>query len=118
VLDEHLELGVDVYRDEDSDWRAFDVARVYGHTECARLLIDHNADVNAKTEYGSTALHCATDNSGTMDCVKLLVQHGAVVNCQTNVGWTPPVIFMKIGESRIIYSSRRRTSTTTLLKGC
>jgi hypothetical protein len=60
-----------------------------GHTECAQLLIDYNADVNAKDTNGDTsALHVAV-GGGDLSCVKLLVQNGADVNCQEDDGWTP-----------------------------
>jgi ankyrin repeat protein len=56
-----------------------------GHKECARLLIDHKANVNAEDEGGSSALYRAV-RMQNMGCAKLLVQNGADVNRQTKVG--------------------------------
>jgi ankyrin repeat protein len=80
LLNDHLDVDVDEYRDDEYDWRALDIACVDGHTECTRLLIDHKADVNAKDEGSPAALHNAAD-SKQLDLVELLVQHGADVNC-------------------------------------
>jgi hypothetical protein len=88
LLNDHLNVDVDEYRDDEYDWRALDIACVDGRTECARLLIEHKADVNAKDEGGPAALHNAAD-SEKLGLVKLLVQHGADVNCIDEHGWTP-----------------------------
>jgi hypothetical protein len=88
LLKEHPEVDVDEFKDDDNDERALAAACYKGHTECARLLIDHKANVNAKYGTGWTALYEAAVG-GYVACVELLVQNGADVNCQTNVGWTP-----------------------------
>jgi ankyrin repeat protein len=87
LLEEHPDLDVDGYKDV-SGWRALLWACYYGHTDCARLLIDHKADIHAKTNAGNSPLYGATQG-GQLGCVKLLVQHGADVKCQDNDGWTP-----------------------------
>jgi hypothetical protein len=87
LLEEHPELDVDGYKDEDG-WRALYLACSSGHTDCARLLIDHKADIHAKTNSGNFSLYGASQR-GHLGCVKLLVQHRADVNCQDNDGWTP-----------------------------
>jgi hypothetical protein len=88
LLVEHPELDVDEYKDT-RGWRALYVACQNGHTECAQLLIDQNADVNATDISGRSALYGAAD-VGDLGCVKLLVQNGADVNCQSyDNGWTP-----------------------------
>jgi hypothetical protein len=87
VLEEHPEVDVDRYKDG-YGWRALYIACRKGHTTCARLLIDHGADVHAKSVRGMSALYGAA-RCGHLSCVKLLVQHGADVNCQDNNGWTP-----------------------------
>jgi hypothetical protein len=87
ILDEHPDVDVDVYKDGVGA-RALGLACYSGHTECARLLIDHKADVNAKDFDGFSALNDAA-SGGHLSCVKLLVQNGADVNCQTDDGDTP-----------------------------
>jgi ankyrin repeat protein len=71
-----------------------------GHTECARLLIDHNADVNAKGCNGLDALR-AMALLGYLDRVKLLVQNGADVNCQDNFGVTSLMASAEKGHSTV-----------------
>jgi hypothetical protein len=87
LLEEHPDLDVDGYKDVNG-WRALYWACSSGHTDCARLLIDHKADIHAKTNFGSSSLHGASQ-FGDLGCVKLLVQHGADVNCQDEYGSTP-----------------------------
>jgi hypothetical protein len=81
-------VDVDGYKGADHGFRALNWACFYGHTECAQLLIDHGADVNAKSIRGSSALSVAAQK-GHLSCVKLLVQNGADVHCQSDDGWTP-----------------------------
>jgi hypothetical protein len=52
--------------------RALFSACYNGHTECARLLIDFEADVNAKNVGGATSLYAAVQR-GHLRCVELLV---------------------------------------------
>lgn len=53
----------------------------------AGLLLDHGADVNAKTDIGQTALFGAATN-GWNDMVKLLVDHGADLKAEDDRGNT------------------------------
>jgi ankyrin repeat protein len=46
-----------------------------GYIECAQLLIDYKADVNAKDSYGFSALDRAA-SQGRLGFVKLLVKMG------------------------------------------
>jgi ankyrin repeat protein len=54
-----------------------------GHLEIVKLLLEHGADVNAKTAY-ETALHLAAEK-GHLEIVKFLLEHGADVNAKTAV---------------------------------
>jgi ankyrin repeat protein len=47
-----------------------------GHTECARLLMNHGANKDAADNRGLTALMAAASN-GRSDCVRLLTEFGA-----------------------------------------
>jgi ankyrin repeat protein len=51
-------------------------------------IIDKGADVNAKNDYGCTALHYCTEDSG-IGCAALLLANGADVNATDNKGRTP-----------------------------
>jgi hypothetical protein len=88
VLEEHPEVDVDGFKAENGGWALFRSCE-NGFTECAQVLIDHNADVNAKDEADGWSGLYASARGGHLSCVKLMVQNGADVNCQTNVGWTP-----------------------------
>jgi hypothetical protein len=89
LLEEHPGLDVDEHKNE-YGLRALLWACLKGHTECARLLIDHKADVNAKSNDGSSALHgVAVGYRQNLSCAKLLVQNGADVHCQDIHAHTP-----------------------------
>jgi hypothetical protein len=87
VLEEHPEVNVDEYKHR-YGWWALWHACCAGHTECARVLIDHGADVHAQRENDEYILHTAALR-GNLGCAKLLVQHGADVNCLDSEGCTP-----------------------------
>lgn len=52
-----------------------------GDAAAVRALLDAGADVNAKTEYGATALHFAADK-GHLAVVRLLIERKADVNAR------------------------------------
>ncbi|KAJ8601337.1 hypothetical protein CTAYLR_009753 [Chrysophaeum taylorii] len=66
------------------------LASLYGHVDCAYLLIIKGADVDKPTAIGgSTPLHVAA-REGHLACVKLLLDHGAKLNKpSTDDGSTP-----------------------------
>jgi ankyrin repeat protein len=67
----------------------------------AELLITKGADVNAKTDDGSTALILAAQN-GNMEMVKLLLQKAADVNIKTNEGKTAYELAKSKGHTAIV----------------
>ncbi|XP_078581532.1 death-associated protein kinase 1-like [Branchiostoma floridae x Branchiostoma japonicum] len=67
---------------------ALHVASMYGRTEIVKLLLQHDADVEARDNYGDTALHVASRNGHT-EIVKLLLQHDADVEARDNDGRKP-----------------------------
>jgi hypothetical protein len=87
LLEEHPDVDVDGFKNRFGR-RALYWACACGYTECARLLIDHRADVRVKCNDSRSALGTAAAN-GHLSCVRLLLQNGADVNCQTNIGLTP-----------------------------
>jgi hypothetical protein len=94
LLGKHPELDVDKFKygpfdgEDEDEKKALDVALLKGHTECARLLINHKADANARDGRGNQPLHAAATND-LLTCVELLVQSGAGVNSPSSVGFTP-----------------------------
>ena len=61
---------------------------VAGDTAAVEALIAKGTDVNAKNNYGWTALSHAA-RAGNAELVKLLLVHGADVNTRDQSGWTP-----------------------------
>jgi ankyrin repeat protein len=62
--------------------------------EAVRILLEHNAEVNAADDNGETAMHGAAYQSRPK-LVKLLIEHGAdiaVWNRKNKDGWTPLMI--------------------------
>jgi hypothetical protein len=96
LLEEHPEVDVDGCKDSGGSRALFRTCSS-GHTECARLLIDYGADVNAANNFGSCTLSAAVFN-GHLNCAKLLVQNRADVNRQRNDGWTPLISSMANGH--------------------
>ena len=62
-------------------------ATLYDQVEMVEFLIQNGADVNAKSEDGTTALHAAAF-LGQYKVAKLLIQNGADVNARNNDGET------------------------------
>jgi len=95
-------------------------ASVHGHTEVVRLLIEAGADVNARCDYGFTALMFVSgaktetvmgaasfgSKYRNLEVVKLLVEAGADVNTRNNKGRTA----LKFG------SKKRHTEIVKLLR--
>ena len=63
-------------------------AVVLGHTEIARFLLEHGADVNVRDKDNSTLLHEAS-GSGNIDVMQLLLSHRADVNVLDRRGDSP-----------------------------
>src|SRR6266702_3795941 len=69
----------------------------YGGVEVARVLLEHEPDVNSRDDNGLTPLHLLIadgyfDKDGALDFTQftqLLLEHGADVNTRMKDGWTP-----------------------------
>ena len=62
-------------------------AALMGHTEIVALLLEHGADVNARSKDGGTALHAAAF-LGRVETVKLLLDKGADTTLRHKMGST------------------------------
>ena len=62
-------------------------AALMGHTEIVTLLLEHGADVNARSLDDGTALHAAAF-LGRTETVKLLLEKGADTTLRNNMGGT------------------------------
>lgn len=64
-------------------------AAAFGNAEIVKLLLDHNADVNARDEYGATPLHASSeDPDASLRVAQILVSRGADVNAKNTHGFT------------------------------
>lgn len=64
------------------------IATSNNSVEVVKLLIDAGADVDARSEKGTTALMLAAKNSKGVDVINLLLEKGADVNARDDKGNT------------------------------
>lgn len=74
-------------------WTALHLAAFFGHRDLAALLLDHGADVNARSKSerfarANTPLHAAAANR-QVEVAALLLERGADVNARDGSGFTP-----------------------------
>ena len=69
-----------------------------GNTDTVKLLLELGADINAKNNYGWTALIYAA-RWGNTDTVKLLLELGADINAKNNYGWTALIYAARWGNT-------------------
>lgn len=83
ALERLLESGLDPDTRSSDGWTAFHQAAIAGQTECAALLLDGGADIEAivmeEGVQGATGLALAIMN-GRVDTVDLLIRRGADLN--------------------------------------
>src|SRR5215813_9891511 len=63
-----------------------------GDAAAVEALLAKGADVNAKTEYGATALHFAADK-GHVEVVKVLLKHKADINAKDTFYNARPLVW-------------------------
>ena len=86
AIKRHLEAGTDVNAKTVSRFTPLHFAAAFGHKEVAELLIDEDADVNAKDDkHKFTPLHHASIK-GHKENVQLLISRGAYVNAKVALG--------------------------------
>nr|WP_297337017.1 ankyrin repeat domain-containing protein [Algoriphagus sp.] len=68
------------------------------HFEITKLLIHHQADVNAKQQHGVTPLHSAAHNNDR-DLVQFLIDKGADLQAKMDNGKTPKDLARESGCS-------------------
>lgn len=88
LVKQALVNGMDVnMKDPKSGGTLLATAALMGHTEIVALLLEHGADVNARSKDGGTALHAAAF-LGRVETVKLLLDKGADTTLQHKMGGT------------------------------
>lgn len=70
-----------------SGWTALHYACVVGNLEIVKILLSHQADVNAETPNKTTSLMLAA-RRGELQIVKKLLEHGAELGQKNMLGWS------------------------------
>jgi len=94
--------GADVNLPSNNGFKVYPLhsAAAANYTDIARMLIEHNAQVNVKQQAGATALHSAAQN-GNIDLLILLLEHGADVNIRMEGGKLPADLAREKGFEEI-----------------
>ena len=74
-------------KDPTSGGTLLSTAALMGHTKVVALLLEHDADINARSRDGGTALHAAAF-LGRAETVKLLLDKGADTTLRSSMGGT------------------------------
>jgi uncharacterized protein len=79
------------------------LACFFAQTDCARLLVERGANVEAVSKNGMElrALHAAAAGR-SLECVGLLLEHGADPNSPQHGGWTPLHAAVGIPDARMV----------------
>ena len=78
------------------------VASLWGLADVVHVLLQHNADVNAKTIEDETPLHLTTYRWGHARVAQLLLEHGAAVNAQSKYRITPLYRASRYGHLEVV----------------
>ena len=81
VAESFLECGEVDVRDQ-LNWKPLHVASQQGHLGLVQLLLDHGADVFARSNEGRTALHMASEH-GDPEILRFLISRGANPNARS-----------------------------------
>ena len=69
--------------------------------EVVLVLLEHGADVSAKSNDGTTPLHLAT-MAGHEEMVRALLQHGAGIDTKSDLAETPLHIASRLADDRVL----------------
>jgi hypothetical protein len=78
-LERYPDVKVDLYRDA-LDWTALHRTSARKSPSSTELLLDHKADINARTKTDYTSLTLACLNEGNEDTALLLIERGADIH--------------------------------------
>nr|XP_045016134.1 cortactin-binding protein 2 isoform X2 [Jaculus jaculus] len=95
------EEGLDINDSCEDGHSALYSAAKNGHTDCVRLLLTAEAQVDAADKCGFTPL-CAAAAQGHFKCVELLTAYSANINCAAAGGQTPLYLACKNGHTECI----------------
>ena len=71
---------------DQNDWTPLHFASWHVQLRVARLLLEHGADVNARTKFGLTPLRLLSEKNGNLEVAQLLLEHGADLNSRSRSG--------------------------------
>jgi hypothetical protein len=100
VLDAHPDVDVNLHQGK-TGRRSLHATARRGHAVSTRLLINANADLEARDEKGCTPLNLASI-SGNRDCFQILIESKADVKTVTDIGTTPAIITAIYGHSECL----------------
>lgn len=94
-----LQQGANVHQTRWSGFTALHRACEFGHLDCAVLLLEQGADVNARSSWGWYApLHLALGN-GHVEVGIMLLSRGARKECRDKYGKTAFQRAVKLGQA-------------------
>ena len=96
-----LEQGACVEGSSADGTSALMIAAADGSIEVARVLINHNAKVNAMNEQGDTPLHFAV-RQNQQEVVSLLLENEAAVDARNKEGVTPLMVAAWSGFDNLV----------------
>jgi ankyrin repeat protein len=84
-------------------FNALQLACFFAEADCARLLLERGANVDAVSKNGMElrALHAAAAGR-SLACVELLLEHGADANSQQHGGWSALHAAVSIPDARMV----------------
>ncbi|MGB7295765.1 MAG: ankyrin repeat domain-containing protein [Candidatus Aminicenantales bacterium] len=97
--DDHLKI-VDIEARSDGQWTPLHNQAYKGHLDGVELLLEHGADIAAKTSFGHTLL-LSSIRWDRVEVTALLIRKGANVNPLTELGRTPLIISAIEGNSEL-----------------
>jgi uncharacterized protein len=85
-------------------WTPLHLAAFFGHTVCAKILIDAGAQVNERSinSMNNMPLHAAASGRKA-ETVRLLLENGAAVNAKQHGGWTALHAAAQNGDTTIAH---------------
>jgi len=75
-----LNSGVDIEQKNYAEWTTLQTACYYGYSEAVKLLVEHGADITARTPSGSTCLILAAKNGDLSAIFYLLEQDSCSIH--------------------------------------
>ncbi|VDI65961.1 oxysterol-binding protein-related protein 1/2 [Mytilus galloprovincialis] len=99
-------------------WSPLHLAVYFGHTAVAKLLLEHDADVNIVNSVGDTPLHRAA-YTGRHEAVTLLVQHKADIHVINAEGFSPKDVARNKDINKLLEAAENhRTLETSPKNSC